>query len=183
MDLPAPTLPPYGKIDAVSAQCIAVSAAKFQVPETLLHALLSKENGVKGQCIKRSNNSYDCGLGQVNSIWFGDFNKYGITPQAIAHNNCVNIEASTYILKSYIVETKDTFKGIIAYNIGPNKWAEKPARFKLGYDYALDVVRRWWQFEAWKAQLQGKSNTASGTKLSVNQGADLINKKMLSFSP
>lgn len=145
-----PSIPPYGQFMTQQViQCTAEAAVRYQVPELLLHAIVAKERGTPGKCsAANSNGSKDCGLAQINnSVWGDKFLKYGITMDHIKNDSCINMNISAYVLKTYHNEKKDWFKAIISYNIGPNKWT--PNRYSIGYKYANDVVKYWWQFQNW----------------------------------
>ena len=143
-----PSLPPYAHLDQEAVQCIAQASSRYGVPELLMHAVLVKENGRSGRCSKNSNGTYDCGLAQINTAWAAHFGRYGIEYAHIAHNPCLNIQASAYILRhNFNLKQSQWFNAIVAYNIGPNKWTQ--GRYAVGYRYAADVVARWWGFQRW----------------------------------
>lgn len=126
-------------------QCIAFASSRYEVPELLIHAILSKENGRSGACVRTPGGSYDCGLGQINSLWFKYFEKQGVSPYSLVHDSCTNIAASAYVLKKFYILKKGNWQdAIIAYNIGPYKWT--PNRYRIGTAYAKDVIARWWGF-------------------------------------
>lgn len=151
-----PSLPPYAHFDAEAVQCIAQASERYGVPELLLHSILLKENGRNGQCSKNKNGSFDCGLAQINTQWADTFAKQGVGYAAIAQSSCLNIQASAYILKSaYLHKAQDWFKATVAYNIGENNWS--PVRYAIGYNYAVDVVKRWQQLHDFVTlQLRGQ---------------------------
>lgn len=143
-----PALPPYGAITAEAAQCIVQAAARYDVPELLLHAIIRKENGRMGRYSANRDGSYDFGLAQINTKWTEHFARYGITPSHLLNDTCVNISASAYILKfNWMRQNQDWFKTIVAYNIGNRNWT--PKRYRIGYKYAADVLHYWKQFQAY----------------------------------
>lgn len=148
-----PILPPYGKIDAEVSQCIARAAETYQVPELLLHSIILTENGTKGQCVVNRDKatkkvlSMDCGLSQINTVHLKDLSKYGITLSHLAHDSCLNVSTSAYILRQYFDVKKDWTNTIVAYNIGPNNWT--PARLQVGKKYAIKVIGYWNQLYAY----------------------------------
>lgn len=151
-----PALPPYAHLDEAAVQCVAEAAARYEVPELLLHAILMKENGRMGKCSKNKNGTYDCGLAQINTSWLAHFAKYGVTFDHLTKNVCTNVSASAYILKkNYLVKQQNWFDSIISYNIGPNSWT--PNRYTIGYKYAREVVDKWWGFQRY---VESNSSTA-----------------------
>jgi soluble lytic murein transglycosylase-like protein len=142
-----PALPPYAHIDKEAVQCIAQASFRYGVPELLLHATISKENGRMGKCSRNSNGTYDCGLAQINTSWSQHFAKQGVTLDSLVQDTCTNLYASAYILKYNYLRKHNWVDSIIAYNIGPYRWTD--ARYRIGYAYATDVVSRWWGFHNW----------------------------------
>jgi soluble lytic murein transglycosylase-like protein len=142
-----PAVPPYGHVTAEAVQCAAQASVRYDVPELLLHAIIVKENGRKGQCTRNSNGTYDCGWAQINTSWLKSFAQYGIKLEHITNDTCVNINASAYILRDNFNKKRDWFNAIISYNLGPNNWT--PTRYAIGHKYASDVVRNWWAFQSW----------------------------------
>lgn len=141
----APALPPYGHLSQEAIQCVAEASVRYQVPELLMHAILMKEDGRTGRYSVNKNGSYDLGLAQINTSWMKEFSKYGIKPEHVMNNACVNVSLSAYILKyNWTRQGKDWFKAIVAYNIGNSQWTD--TRYRIGYRYASDVVKYWWGF-------------------------------------
>lgn len=144
----APSLPAYGHLTAEAVQCMADASVRYQVPELLMHAIVAKENGRVGQASRNKNGSYDLGPAQINTMWVPYFARFGVKLEHLLYNPCTNVQASAYILKDNANKFHgDWFKAIIAYNIGPNNWT--PARYAIGYRYAMDVVKYWWGFQNW----------------------------------
>lgn len=138
-------LPPYGLLDQAAVICMAEAARRYEVPELLLHAIVSKERGQMGQCVKNRNGTLDCGLAQINSSWVPYFAKYGVKAEHLVNNACTNLSAAAYVLKkNYLIKERDWFKAIVSYNLGPRNWT--PERYRIGHKYAVDVVQRWHQF-------------------------------------
>lgn len=142
-----PSLPSHASLKPLAAQCVAAASVRYQVPELLLHAIAAKEAGRTGECNRNRNGSYDCGIAQINTVWFPHFARYGIRPEHIIHDTCTNLNLSAYILRKYHNRKRDWFKTIISYNIGPNNWS--PVRLAIGRRYAADVVRFWWDLYHW----------------------------------
>lgn len=143
--LPTPLMTPYGHVDQQMVQCAANAAHYYEVPELLLHAILQKENGRVGQAVRNRNGSQDLGPAQINTVWLTEFAKYGVTREHLRDDPCTNLYAAGYVLRSNVnrFDGNDWFRAIIAYNIGPNGWNRNPTRYRIGYEYALDVLKRW----------------------------------------
>lgn len=139
-----PALPPYNHLSYEDTVCIAKHANQYQVPELLLHSILVKENGRKGKCSKNKDGTEDCGLSQINTKWIQDFYKrYKVTKDQIKNDNCLNIQASAYVLRTYYNMKQDWFYATVAYNIGPYNWNKRPKGFKIGDTYARSVFSYW----------------------------------------
>lgn len=152
-----PALPPYGHLTAQAVQCVADASERYQVPELLLHAILRKENGRNGHYSLNHNGTYDLGLAQINTTWLKEFGRYGIRPEHIMNNECVNVSLSAYILRyNWGRQQRDWFKAVVAYNIGNSKWT--PNRYAIGYRYAKDVVNYWWGFYRYAQTASPKEN-------------------------
>lgn len=136
---------PYGQFDQHAINCIAKSAAKHGVPEALLHAVAKKEGGSLGKCVRNTNGTLDCGPAQINTSWAKEFSRYNVDFASVTHDACTNFDASGFILRRNFELKQDWFKTIVSYNIGPAKWT--PNRYAIGYKYASDVVKYWWDFE------------------------------------
>jgi soluble lytic murein transglycosylase-like protein len=166
-----PALPPYAHLDAEAVQCIAQASVRYQVPELLLHAVLLKENGRTGKCSKNRNGTFDCGFAQINTTWFEHFARYGIRPEHLVSNSCINIQAGAYVLKDNYNKKADWFKAIVSYNIGPYRWT--PERYAIGYKYAKDVITHWWRLHNWvvanSPQLQSGPATSADTPTAANE--------------
>jgi soluble lytic murein transglycosylase-like protein len=153
------SLPPYAHVNQEAVQCAAQASLRYQVPELLLHAVIVKENGRMGKCVRNKNGSQDCGLAQINTSWIDHFAKYGVKFEHVLYDTCTNLNASAYILRDNYNKKKDWFSAVVAYNIGPNKWT--PVRYQIGYRYATDVVRYWWGFQNWVDAKNGVSRAAT----------------------
>lgn len=141
-------VPPYAHLNEEAVQCIAQASLLYEVPELLLHAIISKEGGRTGQCRRNTNGTYDCGLAQINTSWVEFFKRQGVSPAELLLSACTNITASAYILKyNYLKKNRSWPDSIISYNIGPGNWTSE--RYQVGYRYAKDVVARWWGFHRW----------------------------------
>lgn len=125
-------------------QCIAFASERYQVPELLLYAILSKEGGKVGQCVTNKDGSQDCGPAQINTKWKEYFEKQNVAWTSVVNNYCTNVSASAYILKKNYIRKGDWPRAIVSYNIGPNSWT--PNRYEIGRKYASDVILRWTQY-------------------------------------
>lgn len=159
----APSLPSYASLTPQAAQCVAAASSRYQVPELLLHAVAAKEAGRTGQCTRNKNGSHDCGIAQINTVWFKHFERYGIRPEHIVYDACTNLHLSAYILRTYYNRKSDWFNAVVSYNIGPNKWS--PERYAIGRRYAMDVVRYWWQLHHWVSAAHSAASSTPAAQI------------------
>lgn len=90
--------------------CLYVSAEKFQIPPLLLMAVRKVEGGQIGQKKKNKDLSYDHGPMQINTFWTARFQRwYGISPDRIASDICLNIDAAAYVLRYELNRAKGDF--------------------------------------------------------------------------
>jgi soluble lytic murein transglycosylase-like protein len=162
-------LPPYANVSQEASQCAAEASLHYRVPQELLRAIIAREGGKTGQCVKNKNGSFDCGLAQINSSWMPFFSKYGITPSDIVYSACTNVYLSAYILRyNYEKKKQSWFDAIISYNIGPGNWT--PSRYRIGYNYARGVVEYWWRFFRWGQEIQARQGSGTPGYNSSGQG-------------
>jgi soluble lytic murein transglycosylase-like protein len=143
------SLPSQAGLAPAVAQCIASAAVRYQVPELLLHAIVAKEAGRTGHCNRNRNGSLDCGLAQINTVWFSHFARYGIRPEHIVHDACLNVHLGAYVLRTYYNQSRDWVAATASYNIGPSR--RSAVRNDIGRRYAEAVVRHWWTLYRWRA--------------------------------
>jgi soluble lytic murein transglycosylase-like protein len=110
-------IPPMEPIP-VTEVCIVETAQRFDLPVLLLETILEVEGGTVGEVSKNTNNTYDIGPMQINSIWLEEFMPY-VTPTQILYNGCVNVQIGAWILRSNINRAKgDFWKGVGNYHSG-----------------------------------------------------------------
>ena len=63
-------------INNIPDKCIIETANRFNLPKSLLIAILKIENGEIGKIKKNTNGSFDIGPMQINSIWLSHFSEY-----------------------------------------------------------------------------------------------------------
>jgi hypothetical protein len=89
----------------VTAACIALAAATFQVSQPALKLIIKTEGGRVGACTIQKSGVHDCGPAQINAeIWTPYFAKLLRKPipetfYAIRDNGCFNVTAAAFILR------------------------------------------------------------------------------------
>lgn len=119
MDLPPD---PAYTLDAISARagvpmlCIEQSSERYNLPLSLLYAVLVVEGGKPGTASKNKNGSYDYGPAQINTIWLDDLAKRGITKSELQNDGCKNIDAAGWIMQQAIKSGKSMWEGMASYH-------------------------------------------------------------------
>ncbi len=108
------------------AVCIFAAAQTYAVPPSVLLGIINVEGGRIGQAVKNSNNTYDLGPMQINTIWIPELARYwGISTakatSEVRDNPCINIGVGAWILRSKINQTGSLKKGIAYYHSGTPK--------------------------------------------------------------
>lgn len=100
----------------VTTQCIVQTAQRFDLPESVLRAILKVEGGKAGELRFNTNGTYDIGPMQVNSIWLPKFSKY-VSAEQIFYDGCANLQVGAWILRYNINRAKgDVWQGIGSYH-------------------------------------------------------------------
>lgn len=118
------------------AVCIFSAAQTYVVPPSVILGILNVEGGRIGQAVKNTNNSYDLGPMQINTIWIPELaNYWGVSRatalQKVRDDACINIGVGAWILRRKMNETGSLYKGIAYYH---------SATPHLGHNYRLKVV-------------------------------------------
>ncbi len=103
------------------AVCIFTAAQTYSVPPALILGILHVEGGRIGMASKNTNNTYDLGPMQINTIWIPELSRHWNVPRETAHrlvrdDACVNIGVGTWILRKKINQTGSLYQGIAYYH-------------------------------------------------------------------
>lgn len=118
------------------AVCIFAAAQTYAVPPSVILGILNVEGGRIGQAVKNTNNSYDLGPMQINTIWIPELAKFwGVKPSTAAalvrDDACVNIGVGAWILRTNMDKTGSLREGIAYYHSGTPS---------LGHNYRKKVL-------------------------------------------
>jgi soluble lytic murein transglycosylase-like protein len=118
------------------AVCIFAAAQTYVVPPSVILGILNVEGGSIGQAVRNTNNTYDLGPMQINTIWIPELASYWGVPERVAlrevrDNPCINIGVGAWILRRKMNETGSLSMGIAHYHSAtPN----------LGHNYRQKVI-------------------------------------------
>ena len=118
------------------ALCIFAAAQTYVVPPSVILGILNVEGGRIGQAVRNTNNTYDLGPMQINTIWIPELARYWGVSEPVAlkmvrDDACVNIGVGAWILRSNMNKTGSLSKGIAYYHSGTPS---------LGHNYQRKVM-------------------------------------------
>jgi len=118
------------------AVCIFAAAQTYVVPPSVILGILNVEGGRIGQAVHNTNNTYDLGPMQINTIWIPELAQYWGVQQSVAlrevrDNPCINIGVGAWILRRKVDETGSLTGGIAHYH---------SATPQLGHNYQKKVI-------------------------------------------
>ena len=108
------------------AMCIFAAAQTYVVPPSVILGILNVEGGRVGQAVKNTNNTYDLGPMQINTIWIPELAKFWGVEKAeatklVRDDPCINIGVGAWILRTKMDKTGSLTKGIAYYHSGTPK--------------------------------------------------------------
>jgi soluble lytic murein transglycosylase-like protein len=118
------------------AVCIFTAAQTYVVPPSVILGILNVEGGHIGQAVHNTNDTYDLGPMQINTIWMPELAHYwGVSErralQEVRDNPCINIGVGAWILRRKVNETGSLYSGIANYH---------SATPGLGHNYQRKVL-------------------------------------------
>ena len=122
---------------AARAWCFEEAGVRYGASPILLRAIASHESRFNEKLILRNKDgSVDMGLMGINSFWFKDLSKFGITPKSLL-NACTNIMVGAWILSLAVKKHGMTWKAVGVYH-SPGS----PARQVLYANQIYAEIRR-----------------------------------------
>ena len=123
-----------------SSNCWVDAGRHYQVNPWLLYSIAEQESSLNPLAVNQnSDKSRDIGLMQINSFWFPELEKYGISEQDL-FEPCTNIYVGAWILSQNIQIFGNNWRAVGAYNAGTGK---NEKREKLRQKYAERVYGRY----------------------------------------
>lgn len=93
----------------VDIDCILDASQRFDVPLSMILSILDVEKGSVGKKSINSNNTYDIGPMQINTIHLHELQKMGISKIDLVNNGCININVGTWLLKKHLNASNNSF--------------------------------------------------------------------------
>lgn len=118
------------------AVCIFAAAQTYVVPPSVILGILNVEGGRIGQAVRNTNNTYDLGPMQINTIWIPELARYWGVKESealrlVRDDACVNIGVGAWILRTNMNKTGSLSQGIAHYHSGTPQ---------LGHNYRIKVM-------------------------------------------
>lgn len=124
-----------------SSNCWVDAGMRYQVDPWLLYSIAEQESSLNPLAVNRGNSdkSRDVGIMQINSFWFSELEKFGLTEESL-FDPCTNINVGAWVLAQSIKVFGNNWRAVGAYNAGTGK---NEAREKLRQEYAERVYKRY----------------------------------------
>lgn len=105
----------------VIAACLMLASQTYSVPPAVLIGIYKAEGGKIGQEVRNTNDTYDLGPMQINTIWMPELAKKWGVKEETAHrwvrdDACTNVGVAAWILKGHLDETKSLSQAIAHYH-------------------------------------------------------------------
>ena len=105
----------------VLAACLMLASQTYSVPPAAMLGIYKAEGGKVGQEVKNTNDSYDLGPMQINTIWLPTLaKKWGVQEQTahrwVRDDACTNVGVAAWILKGHLDETGSLSQAIAHYH-------------------------------------------------------------------
>lgn len=103
------------------AACIFIAAQTYSVPPAVLVGIMHVEGGKVGQQVRNTNNSYDLGPMQINTLWLPELSKHwrvskGTAKSWVRDDGCINVSVAAWILRKKTDDAGSLYKGIAHYH-------------------------------------------------------------------
>lgn len=133
-------LPLY--VSDVPLSCINIAAIEQHIPAKLIISILNIERGKVGQAVRNTNGTYDLGPLQINSRWLPEFEKHGISREAIQNDPCINVRTGAWILAKSIASEENLLLGVGDYHSHTLRFNSSYTR-KVRINFTkLDIILR-----------------------------------------
>lgn len=114
----------------ILAACIMVAAQVHDVPPALLAGIYRAEGGKSGLEVSNTNESYDLGPMQINTIWLPELAKqWNISKEEakkrVRDDPCANVDVAAWILRRHLNETHDLSKALEHYHSRTPEFGKK----------------------------------------------------------
>lgn len=129
------------------AVCIFTAAQTYVVPPSVILGILNVEGGRIGQAVRNTNNTYDLGPMQINTIWIPELARYwgvneSVALQKVRDDACINIGVGAWILRTNMNKTGSLSQGIAHYHSGTPHLGHKYRKKVMNAMERYRLIRR-----------------------------------------
>lgn len=101
--------------------CLVLAAQAYGLPPAVLSGIMKAEGGKIGQQVRNTNDTYDLGPMQINTLWVPVLATEWDVSETQAHewirdDACTNMNVSAWILKNHYLRTGVLAEAIAAYH-------------------------------------------------------------------
>jgi len=113
----------------ITNKCKTMVSDKLSLPEFILDTYLLTEGAPAGHIRENSDDTYDIGPMQINSInWPIFYQEFGVTPLEIRFDGCINLAAGAYLIRKqldrYSKKSMDSWE--IFFKVAANYHSKTP---------------------------------------------------------
>ncbi|WP_159136917.1 transglycosylase SLT domain-containing protein, partial [Klebsiella pneumoniae] len=106
-------------LSSMAADCFDMAGRDYKIDPDLLRAISWQESGFKIDAIGRNPvTGYGSGLMQIDSQHFNELSRYGIKPDHLLSDACLNIYTGAYYLAQAFKKWGGSWDAVGAYNAG-----------------------------------------------------------------
>lgn len=125
-----------------AADCFDMAGRDYQIDPDLLRAISWQEsNWVVGAIGKNPGTGYGAGLMQIDSQHHTQLSRYGIKPENLLTDVCLNIYTGAYYLALAFKKWGVSWEAVGAYNAGFRR-TDKQAMRRLHYARKIEAIYR-----------------------------------------
>ena len=122
---------------SASADCFDMAGRDYHINADLLRAISFRESSFRPDAVNKSNaDGYAVGMMQIYSSNFAHLSKYGITPDKLRQDACLNIYTGAYYLALAFKRWGYTWRAVGAYNAGFKDTVEQEVKRRK---YAAEI--------------------------------------------
>lgn len=114
---------------SASADCFDLAGRDYHIDADLLRAVSFRESSFRPNAVNKSNaDGYAVGMMQIYSSNFAHLSQFGITPDKLRQDPCLNIYTGAYYLALAFKRWGYTWRAVGAYNAGFKDTAEQETK-------------------------------------------------------
>lgn len=122
---------------SASADCFDMAGRDYHINADLLRAISFRESSFRPDAVNKANaDGYAVGMMQIYSSNFEHLSKYGITPDKLRQDACLNIYTGAYYLALAFKRWGYTWRAVGAYNAGFKDTVEQEVKRRK---YAAEI--------------------------------------------